>query len=427
MNKLVSLILLLVFSAGAVALPPTPAPAQTTPIAITNATIHVGDGSVIEQGTVTFADGLITGVFAANDTPDLTGHSVIDKPGEHLYPGFILPNTRLGLREVNAVYATRDDTERGPINASVQSLISYNTDSELIPTYRFNGVLTAQITPRGSLVAGNSSVVHMDAWNWEDAAIEVNDALHINWPEVVLRKTNALQQAIYYEPNENYEVGIDLLRDLFAEAKAPDSDNLNVQAVQAVLSGERQLFVHAEDVRQIADAVQFVQEFSIPRPVLVGARQALGVRDIILDADIPILVQFVHGLPFKAEGHIDESYRRAAEFVEAGFTIGLAAKVRQEPSSGRNLPFMAGTVAAYGLGVEAAVSLITLSNAKLLGIDDRLGSITVGKQATLFTSTGDALDMRSNDLSSAYIQGRAVSIRGMQQELYERFKKKYAK
>ena len=175
----------------------------------------------------------------------------------------------------------------------------------------------------------------------------------------------------------------------------------------------------------LADAVQFIRRFDIPKPVLVGAREALKVKDLILAAEVPVLVETVHGLPAMPDRSVDESYQRAALFADAGFTIGLAARIRMEPSSGRNLPFMAGTVAAYGIGKEEAVRLITLGNAELLGIDDRLGSITVGKYATLFTSRGDALDMRTNDLTSAFIQGRTIQIDGMQQELNDRFQRKY--
>ncbi len=254
--------------------------------------------------------------------------------------------------------------------------------------------------------------------------------MHINWPELVKRKSDVLKQVVTYELNERYEDRIDELRALFSEASALATGqavtNLNVQVVSTVLRGERQLFIHAEDARQLVDAIQFVQQYQIPKAVLVGASEALQVKSLVLEAGLPIIVQFVHGLPRRPERHVDESYARAAEFMKAGFTIGVAAKVRQEPSSGRNLPFMAGTIAAYGVEKEQAVSLITLGNARVLGVADQLGSIAVGKQATLFTSAGDALDMRTNRLSSAFIEGRAVTIEGMQQELYKRFKQKYA-
>ena len=409
------------------ALPPAPAETQQSPVAIIGATLHIGDGTVMEQGTVTFSNGLITGVYPKDEAPGLDDHMVFDRSGEHVYPGFILPNSNVGLKEVNSVRASVDDKERGLLNASVRVLPAYNTDSEVIPTFRFNGVLTAQVAPTGSLIAGNSSIMQLDAWNWEDAAIAIDDAMHIYWPALVKRKVDAIKQQVSYSMNENYEARIELLRELFAEAEhIESSDNLNIKAVKAVLEGKSQLFLHGESAKQLVDAIQFVRRFNIQRAVLVGARDALQVKELILESGLPVIVHFVHGLPLHPERSVDESYERAARFIEAGFRVGLSSKIRMEPASGRNLPFMAGTAAAYGIDKEQAVHLITLSNAEILGIDDQLGSISVGKQATLFTSKGDALDMRSNNLTSAYIQGRKVTIEGMQQDLFERFKTKYS-
>lgn len=416
----------LLLSAQAVALTPTPAPAQTRATAITDVTIHIGDGNVIANGTVTFSKGKITGVYPAADAPGLTEHNVISHSGEHLYPGFILPNTRLGLVEVSNIRASVDVQERGRLNASVRSLVAYNTDSEIIPTYRFNGILTAQITPKGSLIAGTSSIVQLDAWNWEDAALEVDDGLHVYWPKLLKRKVDYLRQTLEFEPNEKYREQLEPLLGLFAEAQAGGVEgNLNVAAVQRVLKGDAILYLHVDSAREIVDALDFAKDYAVSNVVLVGAREALKVRDLILERQVPILVQFILGLPASEDTPIDENYSRPARFKAAGFTVGLAAQIRMEPASGRNLPFIAGTAAGFGLDPEEALAMITSGNAEILGIADELGTIEVGKRATLFVSKGDALDMRTNQLTSAYIDGRAVEIRGTQQELFERFRKKY--
>jgi imidazolonepropionase-like amidohydrolase len=414
-------------SITAFALSPTPAAPQSNPVAITGVTVHVGDGSVISQGTVTFSDGKITGVFQGTDTPDLAGHEVLNHSGEHLYPGFILPNTRLGLVEVNNVRGTVDDRERGGLNASVRSLVAYNTDSETIPTYRFNGVLTAQVTPKGGLLAGNSSVVQLDAWNWEDASIKSDDAMHVYWPRQLKPKVDVLRQKLDFEKDDKYQGHIDSLTELFTDAKVGGVDvNLKLNAVARVLEGDAQLFIHVERAREIVDALNFARDMEVPRVVLVGAREALQVKDLVLERQVPIIVQHVLGLPSTVDSAIDENFSRPALFKAAGFKIGLAAKSRMEPASGRNLPFIAGTAAGYGLSSEEAVALITSGNAEILGIADELGTIETGKRATLFISIGDALDMRTNQVRGAYIDGRAVEIRGTQQELFDRFKEKYS-
>ena len=96
-----------------------------------------------------------------------------------------------------------------------------------------------------------------------------------------------------------------------------------------------------------------------------------------------------------------------------------------ERMSARNIPFYAGTYAAYGLGKEKALQLITQNNAKILGIDDKVGTLEVGKDATLFISEGDALDMRTNILNEAFIQGRKISLESHQTKLWKRYSNKY--
>ena len=114
------------------------------------------------------------------DISDAEYHDVI---GKHVYPGFILPNTTLGLADIDAVRATKDFDEVGEFNPHIRSIIAYNTDSPVIPTVRTNGVLIGQITPRGGMVSGTSSLVEFDAWNYEDALYKEDDAIHVNWPE----------------------------------------------------------------------------------------------------------------------------------------------------------------------------------------------------------------------------------------------------
>lgn len=425
MNRLTVIALLAsLFSHLAFALPPTPAEPQTNPVAITGVTVHVGNGTIIEAATVTFAKGIITGVHTGE--VDLTSYTVLDRQGQHLYPGIVLPNSRLGLTEVNNVRGTRDDVERGALNASVRTLVAYNTDSELTATLRYNGVLTAQISPRGGLLAGLSSIVQLDAWNWQDAALKTDDAMHIYWPKPELGKPDYFRQVMNYEPNKNYQTEISRLTELFDAAKADrDDSNLKLAAVKRVLAGDTKLFIHADSARQMMDAIEFAE--TVPDVVLVGAREALLVKDRILEVNWPIIIEHLHGLPATVDTAIDENFSRPARFLEAGFNIGLGAKIRQEPSSDRNLAFIAGTTVAYGLDKESALSLITYRNAQILGIADELGSIEVGKRATLFVSKGDALDMRTNKLTATFIDGRSVQIEGMQQELHKRFKQKYTR
>ena len=88
----------------------------------------------------------------------------------------------------------------------------------------------------------------------------------------------------------------------------------------------------------------------------------------------------------------------------------------------RNLPFSAGTAVAYGLDYEKAVSALTLNTAKILGVDNKIGTLEKGKEATLFISEGDALDVRSNNVTHIFIKGKNVDTDNHQRRLYKKYR-----
>ena len=426
--RLSSGFIVIILGASAFALVPQPAADQSEPIAIVGAIIHIGNGEVIADGVITFSEGIITAVAAADDAVDLSNHRVIDLQGAHVYPGFILPNTSLGLTEVGASRATADFEEEGDINASVRSAIAYNTDSEIISTHRFNGILTAQVTPQGGLVSGSSSLMKLDGWNWEDAALRIDDGIHLYWPGLKTRRRNPDTFRFETVDNEDYAGAVQLLHSLFQSAQTYTGEplNLNLQAMGSLFNGSAKLYVHADGAKEIISAVRFARRYPIEDVVLVGGREALMVKDLLLAEDIPVIYEAVHELPEMAWHDTDGPFRMPYLLSEAGLKVGLGGGATGIQSQ-RNLPFLAGTAAAYGLDPERALTLITKNNAEILGIDDRIGTLEVGKDATLFISIGDALDMRTSQVLGAYIQGRDIDLFGTQQQLYERFRDKYSK
>ena len=426
--RLLSGFIVIISGASAFALVPQPAADQSEPIAIVGAIIHIGNGEVIADGVITFSEGIITAVAAADDAVDLSNHLIIDLQGAHVYPGFILPNTSLGLTEVGASRATADFEEEGDINASVRSAIAYNTDSEIISTHRFNGILTAQVTPQGGLVSGSSSLMKLDGWNWEDAALRTDDGIHLYWPGLKTRRRNPDTFRFETVDNEEYAGAVQLLHSLFQSAQTYTGEplNLNLQAMGSLFNGSAKLYVHADGAKEIISAVRFARRYPIEDVVLVGGREALMVKDLLLAEDIPVIYEAVHELPEMAWHDTDGPFRMPYLLSEAGLKVGLGGGATGIQSQ-RNLPFLAGTAAAYGLDPERALTLITKNNAEILGIDDRIGTLEVGKDATLFISIGDALDMRTSQVLGAYIQGRDIDLFGTQQQLYERFRDKYSK
>lgn len=407
----------------------TPGDKQTQAITIEGATAHLGNGDVIENALIMFENGTLTFVGSANSKIARKG-TIIDAKGKHVYPGFIAPNATLGLVEVDAVRASDDEDEVGAMNPHIRSLIAYNTESKVVESMRPNGVLMAQITPRGGRISGTSSVVQLDAWNWEDAAIKADDAIHLNWPSNYSRGRWWLGEPNVLKENKNYAKEIEELTNYFAQSKAYNANkttpkDLPFEALNGLMDGSKRLFVHVDYEKGITDAINFAKAENIKHLVIVGGYEANNVADLLKQNNVPVLLQRTHSRPKGDDHDYDLPYKLATQLVNSGILVGLENAGDMERMNTRNLPFLAGTTVAHGLTKAQALSLITLNTAKIMGVDDIVGSLEVGKDATLFISQGDALDMRTNKLDQAFIQGRNISLETHQTELYKRYSEKY--
>ena len=409
----------------------TPASKQTQDIAIMGATAHIGDGYTIENSLIIIKDGKISSVVDGKVVKmDLTGFKVIDANGKHVYPGFIIPNSTLGLTEIDAVKASDDEAELGTWNPHIRSLIAYNAESKVVESMRPNGVLLGQITPRGGRISGTSSIVQFDAWNWEDAAVKVDDGIHINWPSSFSRGRWWLGEDPALKANDKYAEQVTELSNYMTNSKAYNKGdkskiNLPFESMNGLFNGAKKLFVHVDDEKGIIDAVNFSKENNIKNMVIVGGREAYKVTDVLKENNIPVLLMRVHSRPNSDDDDYDLPYKAAKLLIEKGVLVALEASGDMERMNSRNLPFYAGTTVAHGLTKEQALQLITLNPAKILGIDDNYGSLAQGKSATLFISEGDALDMRTNIITHAFIDGRDVSLETHQTELWKRYSEKY--
>ncbi|NND51201.1 MAG: amidohydrolase family protein [Flavobacteriaceae bacterium] len=429
MKNLKYIFALLVFSCSLGFAQQTPAPAQTEAFTIVGATAHIGNGEVVENCIITVEDGKITA--CVDGTKSRIAHigKVINAEGQHVYPGFIAPNSTLGLQEIGAVRATNDTREIGSMNPHIRSLIAYNAESKIVESMRPNGVLIAQATPRGGWISGTSSIVQLDAWNWEDAAIKADDGIHMNWPNTFTRGRWWLGEPPGMRPNKNYAKNVGEIQMFIAESKAylnggKATMNLQYEAMKGLFDGTQKLYVRASSEQAIRDAIDFCSENGISDVVIVGGYEAHKVSDLLKAKNIPVLAQRVHRTPNSDDDDYDYPYKLAKILVDKGVLVGLENSGGMERANARNLPFQAGTVVAQGLDKEEALKLITSNTAKILGVDDRLGTLEVGKDATLFISKGDALDMRTNILSHAFISGRAISLESHQTTLWKRYNKK---
>jgi len=406
----------------------TPADIQQQSLLITNAVVHTGTGTVLENGAVGFDNGIITYVGSADVAPAF--EKTIDAKGKHLYPGFIATNSSLGLAEVDAVRATVDFDELGDFLPHVRTAIAYDAESKIVESMRPNGVLIAQVAPRGGLISGSSSVMQLDAWNWEDALVKADEGIHLNWPNPYSRGRWWLGEDPTLKPNKNYATQVGKIVTFFESAKVYDSEknalHLPYQAMKGLFSGEKTLYLHAEDEKQLVDGISTLNKVGVAKIVLVGGNEAPQQLNYLKENNIPVIVSRPHRLPDNEDHHPKAAFQLAAQLVDAGLLVSIDVSGRMERMYTRNLPFYAGSFAAYGMDKEVALQLITLNPAKILGVDAALGSLTVGKHATLFLSEGDALDMRTNIIHHAFIQGREISLETHQTELWKRYSNKFS-
>lgn len=405
---------------------PAPAPKQSQSVYLMHATIHVGDGKVLQNATIAFAEGKII-LVAENPSfkTDETMGKVIDCTGKHIYPGIIALNTKIGLSEIEAVRATNDYAEAGSYNPNVRSIISYNTDSRVTPTVRSNGILYAQVVPAGGTVSGTSSLVQLDAWNWEDALVK-EDGIWLNWPSLVTRG------GWWGEPeplktNKDYDKQVSSVKDYFSEAKsyletAHEKENLRFEALRDLLHGGKKLFVRVNRAQEILHAIQLAEEFKL-QIVIAGGSESWMIADVLAQKKIPVILSETHDLPASDDADIDQPFKTPALLQKAGvlFSLSIPNGFWQE----RNLIFQAGTAVAYGLTKEQALASITSNAAKIIGVDTQIGTLENGKAASLIVSAGDVLDMKTSNIEYAFIDGRQIDLNNKQKELNSKFMKKY--
>lgn len=403
-----------------------PSPAQTKKIVISGGTLHIGNGQVIENGTLSIEKGKIK-----IETGAVSGDvERIDATGKHVYPGVIAPNTNLGLVEVSSTRATADFDELGEMNPSIRSIVAYNTDSKVINTVRSNGVLLAQIVPQGGMISGMSTVVQLDAWNWEDAAYALDNGVHMTFPALINRPLQMRRRGADSDP---VKLGLDKIeqaRVFFREAKAylqektHAATNLKFEATRGLFDRSKTLYVHCDLVKEMLVAVDFAKEFNF-NLVIAGGTDSYMIADILAANNVAVILHEPHALPATDDDAVDQPYKTGAQLQKAGVLFTICQDSGDGYTQIRNLPFLAGTMSAYGLTKEEALAAITLNPAKILGIADRTGSLENGKDANIVISTGDLLDMKSSIVTHAFIQGRAINLDNKHTQLFNRYKYKY--
>jgi len=424
---LIIFLLSLIFSSDQI-----PAPDQDHPILIKGGTIHTVSHGTLGNADILFDNGKIISIGNELTVPSET--DTINAAGQHLFPGLISAGSTLGLQEIGAVRATRDYAEVGDINPNVRTNVSYNPDSELIPISRSNGILLALSVPRSGRISGTSSLMMLDGWTWEDATLKHPVGLHLFWPSMDQPKHKRKKKEKEHDKKDSWLKDIQEVEDLFQEARAymklkennssSYKHDVRLDGMLPVIKGDIPVFIHANEVRQIEAAVYWADRQNLAM-VLVGGKDSWRITQLLKERDIPVIYTQTHSTPMRRFENYDQAFITPFQLYEAGvkFCISNSESPFQTPHI-RNLPYHGAKAASYGLPWEEALRSITLSTAEILGVEDRIGSLEVGKDATLFIADGDILDVRT-EVTAAFIQGKQIVLNDRHKMLYTKYQEKY--
>lgn len=396
------------------------------------ATVHTVSGATLSPGDVLMQDGKITAVGQSLPTTDAR---VIELTGQQLYPGLIALDTTLGLIEIDEVRATADASEVGEYSPDVQSWIAVNPDSELLPVARGGGITYFEPVPRGGVVSGQSALMRLDGWTTEQMTIKKPLALHLIWPPQQLvttpkakfadpSKWKSLEEQDQERRNKWREL-TEFFDEAHAYAQAREAATNGVpppekipawEAMLPYIHGERPLTVHADELRQIKSAVAWAvtNHFQI---ILAGGRDAWLAAELLATNHIPVIYEHAQAMPARDTDSYAAQFRAPEILRAAGVTVAFGGG----STLVKNLPYAAAQAVAFGLPADAAVKALTLNPALIAGVADRLGSIEVGKEATLIVTDGDLLDIRSH-VQRMWIAGQPINLDSRHTRLYEKYR-----
>ena len=406
------------------------APPQSRPVVIENAMLHTVANGTLANATLWFERGVLRGV-GTEGAPAPADALRVDGKGLHVYPGLIAACSQLGLIEIDLVRATNDRAETGGITPEVRAAVAVNPDSAVIPVTRSNGVLVAGVFPLGGLVPGRAAVVQLEGWTTEELTVLGDAGVVVNWP--VLPRLDNLRDVRPEVKKELAERGHKeraRIEQFFAQARAwfarrqtePElPTDLRFEGLEPVLRGELPVFLQADLLEPIESGLAWCQRAGL-RPVLVGGGQAHLCLELLKARDVPVIVTGTFRLPRRDDSSFDEAYALPAVLQKAGVRFCLAGG--DEFYNQRNVPYEAATAIAHGLDPDAALRSITLSAAEILGAGKRLGSLEVGKDATLILTDGDPLELTTKTLR-AFVGGRDVDLRNKQTELAKKYRERY--
>ncbi len=407
---------------------PKASPIQGT-VALTGATIHPVSGPAVEGAALLFKDGKIRAITTESLRLRSELIHAIDCTGLHIYPGLIAAWTTMGLAEIGQVPQTVDTTEVGAMTPEAIAAVAVNPDNTVLPVTRSNGILTMGLRPRGGLLPGRASVMRLDGWTNEDMAVKQLAGLVVSWPARrstfggFFGGTFRRDAKPITEQRDSLDTVFDTAAAWHAarEVDASLPTDVRLHALGPALRGETAVFLEANEREAIESGVLWAKSRGF-QTVLVGGRDAADCAEMLVREEIPVILTGVHVLPRRRDTPVATPYERPARMAAAGlkFCIGSGAEFWNE----RNLPYEVAAAIAHGLDPKRALRTLTLDAAEILGVGDTLGSLEVGKEATLIVTDGDPLALRTRILH-AFTNGARTDLRNKQTELAAKYRKKY--
>jgi imidazolonepropionase-like amidohydrolase len=401
-------------------------------VAIVGAMVHPVSGPVLPRATVLIADGKIVAVAAGLTAP--ANARVIDGTGLHVWPGMMEAGTTMGLAEIpQGATPTMDVSETGNINPNAQALNGINSHSAHIGVTRVVGITHVVSSPRSGVISGQAALINLAGDTPPTMAVVPNVAMYMTLPRSGFGGGRFGQQAgSTQDANRAREARLDSLKMLFADAKAygtaheayakdatlprPKTD-LQLAALLPMLRGAMPVIFSADRVTDIRDAITFAEETGL-KPIIMGGRDAWMMADELKTKDVPVILTGVMALPSREDDPYDVNWTAPAKLAAAGVRFAITSG--DDGAESRNLPYVAGMAAAYGLSPADALKAITLAPAEMFGVADRLGTLEAGKMANLVVTTGDLLEATTLT-KHLFIDGREVPLGSKHEQLYEMF------
>lgn len=396
--------------------------------ALTNASIETITNGLV-RGTLLIQDGKIAAIGPNVNIP--AGTETIDCNGLTLYPGMIDGGTQLGLSEVASVSLTEDFDEIGEITPHMEALTAVNPNGSAIAVTRVSGVTTALTIPQNGLFPGTAALINLVGYTPDQMyagarCVMMNFAsggrrgfFDQRTEEDIKKEAERAQKTL----NEAWDQAVLYARIDSAAAKDASvkvSYNPEMAHLAKVVRGELPLMIEVNQADDILAAIKWVQTRQIKRVIFSGVAEGWRVAEAIAKAGIPVVAGPVQALPTRPSDRYDSRYAAPGILHKAGVKVALRSN---ESENVRNLPFHAGFAAAYGMGKEAALKAVTIVPAQIFGVDKMLGSLEVGKSATLFAATGDPFETKTQ-VRHLFIDGYLVPIDSRHIQLYDEFLKR---